>query len=424
MLEEGWRYRNNFNIHFRSDELDNKEDIVDVSHIHELLYATGEAASDSAYSFNLVGAKIDNKREVKVTALFRFTPILIENKKIKLGESKTLSDAIFSSDPKVSQTLPSYETVFISGLNTSTSGQIFNYLTPISLHVEDKKEKFDSFKLFPPYNPVLERDKYFKNPVSPPLRIMQRAYIDPETLERNIRFRYPYDSSDTCFRGGTNYDTLYRVHHQALQYLEARKIRIEEEIPTIGDLLLKHDVKEVIDYVEGVAKLTSLTQVNNIVDANSYSCAEQAAMDFLQDKRVISYLMKVLKSEDPTVKGILINIHCRKTPCSTCATSIARESEEGGVFKRISANKPVGVLVSCSKYHRRAKNALIKYANTFWLAGGIELPYDLNLDDSAAFSPIPIVLLSSNSFALNTYKYNHIVTQLELESELETEDLT
>jgi hypothetical protein len=358
-----------------------------------------------------------------VTGVFRFTSVLVEGGRTKLGKTVTITDAIFAhgGDQAAFDDIPSYETVFMSGFSpVERTGPLVKYIQPLSLKTEySAREKPNAFFIFPPFNPEkkAERGSTIR---SIPLRLMQRSFIDPELFSRNIRFRYPETSESTCFERG-NYAPLFEIHREAIYKLEERESLIRRTFGDLSELALLNDVSEVISRIEELKN--PLRNFNNVAAANSYTCAEQTGLDFIQDERVIAYLMRSLDITNPLVKGVLINIHCSDTPCSTCATSFARESQRGGIFKRISGDKAVGIVCSCRKHYPR-KAPAISYARTTWLegagldaddqlAGDITAPYVLNLDNPEFFSPMPVILLkhggSTSSFVPNQQKYIEFV---------------
>ena len=65
---------------------------------------------------------------------------------------------------------------------------------------------------------------------------------------------------------------------------------------------------------------TTSQSFNNAPGANSYTCAEQTGLDFIQDVRVIHYLQESLNLKNDNVIGVIANTHCTHTPCSSCSS--------------------------------------------------------------------------------------------------------
>lgn len=414
--EEGWRYRSNFMVKITHPRA--KTASIDLSLLHdEMGLVTREANRVLREEFS--GASKKKDEEVKVACTIRIIPIILEGDQIFLRDSVKLTDAFFIRNCGLRPTaapLSFYEHVCVSGFadtEKSTKGLMAKYAQVFHLTtVNDWDIRNNAFCLLPAFNP--DDKKEFFCPLA--FKFLQRAYIDPALFERNVRFRYPENPQGTCFEGG-NYGSLQVIHQQAIKQLQDRKAFIAGKLQ---EFAVSHDVDEISSFVESSRR--SLKEFHNVVGANSYSCAEQTVLDYMRDVSVLRSLKTALNVDNGNVIGLLINVHSTDTPCSTCITSLARESQDGGTLKELSNGKPVGIVCSCANHYDR-KPPMVPYSQTTWLQGatfsGKELggdiinPYQLNIPDTATvpvpFSLIPVVLLkfdeAHNHFAIDTQSY-------------------
>lgn len=119
-------------------------------------------------------------------------------------------------------------------------------------------------------------------------------------------------------------------------------------------------------------------------------------LTYLMDDNITNNLIKCLQSENDEFIGMIANVHCSHTPCHSCATSFTRESEEGGIFNRISKGKPVCVVCSCQNHYTR-RNDMLPYEKTNFLSVLNETikdqPLQFSFDSKNLFTSYPVLLM-------------------------------
>ena len=382
-VEEGWRYHANFQLNVKLTQDPPLEKSIDLSPMHCAMAQVIWPSSSKQ----------------KYTCMFRFTPIIATKDEMKIGEPVRLTDgAILCTSIESLRHLPVYELGFMSGFCEPGKGELAAHITSLGLKLPNRDEKANVFGIMPPY----EKKEPFSYIA---LRFLQRVHIDPELFENRVQYRYPDDLDKTCFSTG-NYQPIKLAHDVTKERMRDRAKVIEKSFAEMAQRALVMNLDEamapnrkILEDKAGVIK-----SFNNNPHVNSYTCAEQAGLDFLSDERIVTYLHTYLDLDNPDVKALLVNLHCSHTPCSLCATSLARESEEGGIFKIIAKGKPVFLFCSCQNQYER-KEPMILYPETTFLDnatlsldktkldGQITAPSIFNIDEEKALLPFPIVLM-------------------------------
>lgn len=443
LAEEGWRYQRGFDIKVVSEK--GVEKNFNFHSLHSSMAFLMEASQQ------LLAIDFESMKGGKAFSIFRFTTIEMTASGLEKGATVSLPSALFDDSPTfplLSSFIPSQETIFASGFCDvdGTKGTISKFITTkdfspfcilsptkvdqsssvvasSTVHdpqtqlanlsgawniVSEKAEKM--FVMLPPIHPekphlIGQAGKYDLS-----VRFIQRNYIDPSLFARHINFRYPKDNEDTIFSRG-NYDQIRSTHEKAKSSLEQREKIIEEDFEKLKGYALKADIVEVLKGFENLKK--GRHKFHDSVAANSYTCAEQGGVDYLFDKAVFEYLQKTLAIREDRIKGLIIHLHCSHTPCSSCATAIARECEQGGLFYEMARGKPIKVISSCSSHYDRPIG-MVPYKNTKWLeslisADGILFCLDEKSELSKQNLPYPVTLLKFDprlsSFNVNEEQY-------------------
>ena len=350
-VEEGWRYHAAFTLDIKYQSGPRRT--IDLSSLHT-------AMAEVVLSSKKSGKKDDS--DTQGLCLIRFTPIIVEGADIRLGETVRLTEAPFLQDFELSRHLPFYELVFRSGFCKPERGELAPYARTIGLKLPDRDEKSGAFGIFPPFEK--------KEPLSSvAFKFLQRVYIDHELFKDRLTFRYPEEANGTCFNQG-NYIPIKETHAGTKRKLEEREHNVKKAFAEMEKKTLTTDVEVATTPKALEALKKEARQFWNNSHANSYSCAEQAGLDFVFDERVVNYLHKALGVEDSRVMGIIVNSHCYRTPCATCSTSLARECETRGIFSVIARSKPTFLFCSCQKHYDR-KPPMVSYDQTKFLEGAI-----------------------------------------------------
>lgn len=354
------------------------------------------------------GATLEpEEEEGKVyTCMLRFTRIFIKEKegsrKIKLGRSIKLRE--INSLPPPSEDdldMPFDELIFRSGRVVPESVSNPNKEI-IDLCVEGQKVGC-RFHVLPPIEKIGDREKPQPRHSRLPLNLMFQIAGDSLFLEKRIAIRYPSSLQNTFFERG-NPAPLMQLHNGLI---DARREHLTSQLETLQKQLTDGEHLSAIE--SGIEELTQAQsqhkQIHVNPAANHYACAEQAGLNYILDDRIKDYLFRALKVRDPNTIGVLVNVHCSYTPCSTCATSFTRELEmEQGILRMIGNGKPVFLFCSCQNHYPRSVSTIgarLDYKNTTYL----ETPHlrrDLGVVDPQGRSCREFNISSPNSLPYPT----------------------
>lgn len=450
LVEEGWRYQRDLKINIIPESAEVAGTDENFQMLHSAMAHTIEASMELSRDFfgsakdkskggskskaepGAVKEEEDKGDGEKVLSIFRFTPIIQVGRELKRGDTVTLPSALFEETPPFPlwpPLIPTSETVFVSGwcpfcdTEGGLKGAVGKFVTTrdaifprgTGTPGEGDKKAERMFSMLPSMHPDKPQvvGQVSKHAIA--VRFVQRNYIDPWLFESSILFRYPMDATaPAVFRRG-NYDPIRRIHARTLETIAERKRIVAKDF---ADLLV---VTQESDVVESLKKFGDLKKgqrkFHDVAAANSYTCAEQTGLDYIADKRVIEYLQMALGVRESHFKGLIVHLHCTHTPCGTCITAFARESEPGGLFVRIAGGKPVKVIGSCTTHYARP-GAMIPYKETTWLKSILDRE-DTNtfyLDPATIERnlPYPVVLLEyagGANFQVNEREYSTLSRQ-------------
>ena len=223
-VEEGWRYHANFKINLRFGDEASQIAEIDLEPTHQTMAALVKEAEELAKTFPDTTSKY--------LSLLRFSPIIMEHGSIRIGNSVSLTDAIFSD--RYVPGMPAYEIVFASGFYPlDKKSTLQKFVKPLSLITHENGEKKNIFAVFPPYNIEKKPDEVCDFPI----KLLQRDHIDFTLFHRNLHFRYPEDGSQTCFQPG-NYRRLYEVHGATKTRFLDRESDIDFELSSLRNMLI------------------------------------------------------------------------------------------------------------------------------------------------------------------------------------------
>jgi len=414
-IEEGWRYHAPFEISL-TDQESHPPLKLDLSLEHQAMAKLIKEVPHATWS------KRGSERGSD-SCVLRFTPILMGEGNIFLGHSiKLMKIGNLPLEGQENLDLPFYELIFRSGSGPDSNTVIQSGFTGEQISTTKINEsELNEFVTFSSVKyPLLSFEKGTKPDLRNlhlnvmlqrlPLNIIFQKQISSIFLEERILFRYPQDPTETCF-ASSNYDPIRRLHRE---HLLSRRKNTEEllELCTQAGKFFRDATRTKLDALKIALEGKRDFKCSG---ANNYACAEQAALNYLLDERIKDYLRRALNLEEPRMigpetKGIIINIHCNETPCSSCATALAREIEAGGIFREIFPGTPLFLLGSCQDHYERTKSTTkfgLHYFNTKYLEGAIlsgdrqrlegrmTQPLERNLQNPIAL-PYPIVLLKEN----------------------------
>ncbi|WP_032113173.1 hypothetical protein [Candidatus Paracaedibacter symbiosus] len=432
LVEEGWRLHSTFKIQAKLGEktfdFDLSEEHFAMAHILRPYPSTDK-----------VGTK--GEASDRYLCLFSFNPVYLQDNQLTLGDSVVLTQEIFDHKAQYPQ-LKGKERVS------------YNEIGFLSGHCDvDKTRKNESNKISSEYICLIseqQRESVTATPFA--LKLAQRVHINPDRLRQAINFRYP-ETTETppCFAGG-NYQKLVEANAVTRINLESLVLARKKILNNIKSSLERGNRYEAGRFIERLNPKTSdrnddekiFTEFSSNPKMNSYMCAEQAALDFLEHPEVQQYLMNKVNTSD-SVKGVIINVHCSHTPCCSCAAVFAAEIQEGGTLKSIFKNRSIFLICSTQQWYKRPeKVGMIQYNNTKFLHGAKTSHIDLSLSieeieenlirdiessqnkalefciDENKNTPYPIVQLAynekSNSFGIKTNKLmieNYVTVFLE-----------
>lgn len=349
------------------------------------------------------------------SSLIRFRSVMFVNGEIVVGNPICLTSMelieLFLKDNDLPENI--MEVGFTSGMyNAASKDGTMMYGTNITLQIINNHEKKDILTLRPPLH---KRDKsVVANQY--PIRFAIYNYVDPGLLEDQLKRRYVAKNNNSVMSKG-NYDRLIEAHFKTLQSLENRRKNLTQIMREMTQKLMTDDASIVMKSYEEQLRATQACHSNP--QTNSYNCAEQAQFTFLSDRRVLEYLKRRLDVNNANFIGLIVHEHCSHTPCHTCATTLTRESENGGLLYNISNGKPVHVICSCQKHYERPSKGdakMLPYQQTSFyeeLKKTTSQHHQCSFDSSFTIQPYPIVLLcfnpKDNSFSIDEEHYKRLI---------------
>lgn len=371
-VEEGWRYHGSLQVGITGR---GPEARFDFSDLHGAMATTLHSQSNPD----------------QYSCLIRFTPLFVGDEGIEM--TPTVKVFPPADTPLPSAEVMPYEVGFTSGFCDHTIGEpLWRYRQPFDLQLRGGYKKTEVFSLWPSFHK--EKKDFVPNTLT--IRFIQRNHIDPELFEDRLQFRYPDSPTRTIFERG-NYAPIYEVHTPTKRQLEERRARLTRECEDIHRRIIREDVERILTPAKREELKKASRAFHDNAGVNSYTCAEQTGLDYLWDERVMRDLQRRLRIDDSQFVGCIVHVHCSHTPCHSCATSLSREMEPGGVFTTLVNDRPVFLLGSCQNHYER-KPPMLPYERTTYCRS--ETPFVEQLDNPTVFDlasplsrPYPWVLL-------------------------------
>ncbi|MDP2193704.1 MAG: hypothetical protein Q8K36_04195 [Alphaproteobacteria bacterium] len=237
-----------------------------------------------------------------------------------------------------------------------------------------------------------------------------RNYIDPEYLRNTINYRYPTTLSNSLLCRG--YAKIFSIHEETLATLNERAEEIKRTLNAALGCADSTDINTLLLPLDELKN--KRRRVGNNQRANSYTCAEQVALDYMSTDETQSFLKEITGIKREDVVGIIIHVHTTETPCGgSCATSLTRETESGGIFNKIFDCKPVKIICTSSHHYNRG-DGQIPYDDTFFnefLSVSPPNPIEFSIS-SAEIHPYPIVLYGkadrSDEYVILEERYSRV----------------
>lgn len=387
LTEEGWRYHGSLKVKIKADGCEPLE--CDFSEDHNAMAKVLQSQTNTE----------------QYSSIVRFTPVYKRDSKVTTG--KIIRLLYPHDDGKNMQLLPLFEVGFVSGFCDHTIGDVlWRYKTSVYVELSDTS-KPNILSLLPAFHK--EKKDLVQNSIA--VRFCQRNYINPQLFEKQLEFRYP-DKPDNTILARGNYKPLLETHTQTKRQLMERSNFLQRAFAEINTQVILDDFEEVLSADKRDLLKKESRKFNNNSAANSYTCAEQAALDYLYSESVIKYLKNCLlqQSHNGELVGLIVHSHCSHTPCTTCATSFSSELEKDGVFRKIANNKPVFMICSCQNHYER-KPPMLTYEKTLYCSanGETTLDQESSFDlSSSDRTPYPVILLkydpNQDSFAVELQK--------------------
>ncbi len=352
LIEEGWRYGASLKV-----QVPGVDEPFDIEHIHRpMAYMVDEAQQTIKDTKN---KDIKNKKSAggavmppesegqelkRFYCCFRFTPV-INRGCIQLG--KTIAITSDMADEKLQIMGTGYEYVFVSGygdLDTGSKTSAFvSAYSANHMRIPDSVKKDIFFVGYPVTRSNL------------PYSFLVRNYIDPAILMGNVGFRY----GETRPQG-----PIEAIHTPTLGEISKRNEDIDKALEKARGLVSSTEITTLLNPLKELE--LKRRGLGNSDATNSYTCAEQVGLDFIADSRIFEALQSRLRIGEDEVVGLLIHCHTTACPCGTCATSLARECEEGGIFNLLSNTKRIRLINTTSNiYDRPAKQIKVKDTTSF-----------------------------------------------------------
>jgi hypothetical protein len=420
-IEEGWRYGGSLKVIISktSPGTDDSRvgcgagagsgttiDPLDVEPIHHpMAYMVDEAPGVQA-----------GGSDGRYYCCFRFTQVIKDvDHGTRLGKTVAVTSDMVDERLQVMKS-PGYEYIFASGFSKYPSKSHFR---PFFSSCDAKYDSLweDAFVVSRPTKPTL------------PYNFLTRHYMTPERLKRNVSFRYgsTLDASESSLKSGPIgkikeihcIDVDGKVGANLTKLGQVKKFLDETEgFLTTMDMPFLKPLKDALNPLKSVLgeRTWEFEGLGDTKETNAYACAEQTGLDFIADERVFARIQSKLEVTDPKVLGILIHCHTTRSPCGTCATSLARECEEGGVLKELSKGKPLHLINTTSEIYERPSGQIqVKETTSFHHMVGTSLaefnsPISFNL--AAHSLPFTTILYKSVMGGTDySVDINHIKTE-------------
>lgn len=411
-VEEGWRYQDTIELTVTNGSVTTSfgEDFLKQVHA-PMAYIVDMAKT--TYSTKEKDVPLLPDPSGRMFAMFRFTPVMqtSEGSDFTFGKTVSLFDVKFNdaSASSATQFNCGYECIFTSGffkIGEEKTKLIPDIKVYGASYNQGQSEKKDVFVRIPP----------IASSHIPSVFIM-RNYIDPQYLRTVLISRYLEDLSSSILAQG-NYTKIREVHAVTLSSLDERAKKIRA---VLGQASQDADFTDISTLLHSTKILESdKRNVGNNAKANSYSCAEQLGLDFMSDLRIIDYLQKATNVADEKIVGVIVHVHTSETPCGgACATSLVRESENGGLFRRIFNNKQIKIICTTSEHYKRPDQQ-IPYGDTNFngeLRSLEEKPCPLQFSFTVAneVSAYPVILYgraeNANVYSVLREKYGQMRRQ-------------
>jgi hypothetical protein len=335
IAEEGWRHHGTLTVTLQHAGY---EQTVDFLPEHASMAMMIEADADTG----------------QYSSMLRFRPVFFDGSAITFGSSVSLKPVEDLRSP-----LPSYEVAFASGtFSRAAQDWIIKCRTPVDMEIGSSESpiiKRDIMTLRSAnHSVVVGKNKEYR-PNKYPIRFMQANYFDRGLLEQQLILRYS-EIRNSILTGG-NLELIVRPHLDVLRQIDARKQELDRIMQQMHAEMQTNDTATVMSHYSRVLAEES-APINTNECTNSYTCAEQSNLSYLYDHRVVTYLQNSLNVDRGDFVGLIVHAHCSHTPCHTCATSLTRERELGGIFSRIAKGRKVMVLCSCQEHYLRPKKML------------------------------------------------------------------
>lgn len=368
VLEEGWRYRATLGLKLMcpSYEATLPDSVLASIHTTMALKVDSAQAAYKELARSNSGAEKKSEKEKNRTlyCAFRFTPILgsigVDGNinGLRLGKTVKITNMATDGDvlPKsaMSSDEEGHEYIFASGFFSERKQQPHSLSTYfMGYNFQDSSSEMSLPNLF--WRMPLSR-------ISPlPFRLLMRHYMNPGLLAREIRFRY-LDGLDKGSFLKIREGVAAKVYSSHLKTVAT--ISPDESGATSSGVAASGGGSASAASAEA---LPGSQEVGNNPLALSYNCAEQAGLEFLEDRAVGEYLKKIIDITNSEIFGVLIHLHTSETPCHTCATSLARECEKGGLFERLFGGKPIQIVTTTSDHYERRGYPINYYLHTSFL---------------------------------------------------------
>jgi len=372
VIEEGWRYHKSLKLTLTHSPA--KSLTVDLLPEHQGMAKTLDSTTK----------KDKDPKKVEYACLLRFMPIFYDSGK----EALIVGSAIILTDPislktQTSDLVQPYEVGFMSG-SCPEKGAFANNIKKIDLTLYGEKRK-GIFGLRPPcMNEKNSIGSFFPFAVC----FFQRFYINHQVLKQTISFRFPENLQSSRLTG-QSYELVRAPYLSTIKKIMEHEENLSKTLDTVKKEAFAHSMSYAMRDILLVMKKSREFSDNPAV--NSFTCAEQVALEYLRDIEILKGLQQKLRVGDDGFRGIIVNVHCTHTPCFNCAVSLSRESETGGIFNLLANKRPVVLFCSYQTPYKRKEPmpTYTKKCTEKTLSANIEV----NLQETS-LNPYPIVPVS------------------------------
>lgn len=401
-VEEGWRYKETFDLQVGSTNLNTQNHHVEMD---KKLGAFQFALSRST----LFGGVLDRSR---VLYLIRFLPIFLSFDGQILYNDTVQLDSELLMKAADSKWIPNRhflanELIFISGFCKREGEQVFTngnngfvqcevagipnavWRKPLNLVVNDTAVYRDFFYMY----------GLLPN-ISPTCHLIGRYDTHPQFLAEHVRRCFPNREPNQSILSARNgYDKILAMHAVLAEIDQARdhaRQDLSRQFSTFGTV---DDVERFTQEYDKIIHEARATILNKTDAANKYTCAELLIVDLMHDQRVrtilrerirgigdacgkeyakskfpclsmvcsfapdqsvLNRLFQVVSSCQPA--GMVVLMRGSRIPCGACAPMLVRECEADGVFPELVGKKPVKLSVSSQNIYDR-KQKMVPYGD-------------------------------------------------------------